>query len=127
MGEPLGHREVDGQGLQVAIVDADDRCAERDRAAELGFVMRLDQGVHPETAGFGNDLCGRCVVEHRQHDQNRIGAVDSRFGDLARVNDEILGEDRGVGRAADGGEIVERSAEKGRVGEHADRIGRTAP
>ena len=39
------------------------------------------------------------VVEHRQHDQHRVGAVQPRLADLARVDDEILGEDRPVERA----------------------------
>ena len=36
------------------------------------------------------------VVEHREHRQHRVGAVQPRLGDLARIDDEILGEDRPV-------------------------------
>ena len=40
--------EVDRKVAQVAVVDADQRRAERQRAAHLGFVMNLDQRVHAE-------------------------------------------------------------------------------
>ena len=34
------------------------------------------------------------VVEHRKHHQHRIGAGDARLDDLARIDEEILGQDR---------------------------------
>ena len=63
------------------------------------------------------------VVEQRQHDQNRVGAGDPRFGDLARIDEEVLGEDRPVELAARGREVVERSAEIGSIAQDAERIG----
>ena len=106
---------------QVAVVDADQRRAERQRAAHLGFVVNLDQRVHAETARLDDHRRAPRVVEQRQHDQHRIGSGDPRLGHLARVDEEVLGQDRAVEFAARRGEIVERAAEKWR-----DRKGRSA-
>jgi len=52
-----------------------------------------------------------------------VRAVNPGFGNLARIDDEILGENRPVIGLPNGGEIVERPAEIWRVGKDADRIG----
>ena len=115
--------EVDAEIAQVAVVDADQRRAERQRAAHLGLVMDLDQRVHAEPPRLGDHRSRRIVVEQREHDQHRVGARDPRLGDLAQVDEEVLGEDRPVELAARGREIVERAAEIGAVAQHAQRIG----
>ena len=47
--QPLGRREVDLEGAQVAVVDADQRRASSASArSSLGLVMHLDQHVHAE-------------------------------------------------------------------------------
>ena len=51
------------------------------------------------------------IVEQRQHHQDRVGSGDPRLGDLAQVDEEVLGEDRPVELAPSGREIVERTAE----------------
>ena len=53
---------------QVAVVDADQRRAERERAAHLGFVMDLDQRVHAEPARLG---------DHRRAPRRRRAATAS--------------------------------------------------
>ena len=110
--EPLGGREVDVEVPQVAIVDADDRRAERHRAAHLGRVMRLDQHVHAEPPRLVEDRRRFRIVEQRQDRQHRVGAVQARLRHLARVDDEVLGEDRAGKDAAHRREIVERAAEE---------------
>ena len=64
------------------------------------FVMNLDQRVHAEPARLGDHRARALIVEQRQHDQHRVGAGDPRFGDLARIDEEVLGEDRPVELAA---------------------------
>ena len=66
------------------------------------------------------------VGEHGEDGQHRVGAVKPGLGDLARVDDEVLGEDRPAELAPDRPQILERPAEIGRVGEHADRVRRAA-
>ena len=65
----------------------------------------------------------RFVAEHRKHDQHRVGAGEPRLDHLARIDHEILRKDGPGERGADRAQIVERAAEIGRVGEHADRVG----
>ena len=58
--------------------------------------MRLDEHVHAEPPRLAITAARLVVVEHREHRQHRVGAVQPRLGDLARIDDEILGEDRPV-------------------------------
>ena len=120
--KPLGHGEIDLERAQVAIVDAEDRRAEGERPPHLAFVMRLDQSVHAEPPGHRQDLGRLGIVEQRQDDENGVGAVEPGFGNLARVDDEVLGEDRAVEDPPHRAQILERAAEIGAVGEDADRV-----
>ena len=121
--EPLRGREVDRQILKVAVVDADQRCAERQCAPHLRLVVDFHQRIHAETAGFGDHRSRFAIVEQRQHHEDCVGPGDPRFDDLARVDEEVLGEDRPVELAPSGREIVERAAEICAVAQHAERIG----
>ena len=121
--QPLGGREVDREIAQVAVVDADQRRAERQRAAHLGFVMNLDQRIHAEAPRFVDHRARCVVVEQRQHHQHGVGAGDPGLDDLPQIDEEILGKDRsvelGAGRRRDR-RAIRRSK---RVDEHAQRIG----
>ncbi len=55
----------------------------------------------PKRARLGDHRSRRVVVEQRQHHQHRVGAGDPRLGDLARIDEEVLGEDRSVELAAE--------------------------
>ena len=94
--QPLGRRKIDRQIAKVAVVDPDQRRAERERAAHLGFVMDLDQRIHAEAPRLVDHGARLRVVEQREHDEDGIGAGDPRLGHLARIEEEILGEDRSV-------------------------------
>ena len=85
--------------------------------------MHFDQSVHAKAPRFGDAGGRRLVVEHRQHDQDRVGAVDAGLRHLTHVDGKILAQDRPVEAAAHDREIEKRTAEIGRIGEHADRIG----
>ena len=121
--EPLGRRKVDAEVAKIAVVDADQRRSERERAAHFGFVMDLDQRIHAEAPRFGDHRSRGRIVEQREHHQDRVGAGDPRLGDLAQVDEEVLGQDRPVEFAPGGGEVVERAAEIGAVAQHAERVG----
>ena len=64
--------------------------------------MNLDQRVHAQPPRFGDHLRAPLVGEQRQHHQHRVGAGNSRLGDLPDVDEEVLGEDRPVEFAARG-------------------------
>ncbi len=120
--EPLGGREVDPQRVEIAVVDADDVGAQPDRSTHLVDAVGLDQHVHAEPARCRHHRGRFLVAEHGEDHQHRVGAVPPGFGHLARVDDEVLGEDRPEILAPHRPQIVERSAEIRRVGEHADRV-----
>ena len=82
--------------------------------------MGFDQDVHAEPSGDRHDLGGLIVVEQGEEDEHGVGAVEPRLGNLARVDDEVLGEDRAGEDPPYRAQILERAAEKGRVGEDAD-------
>src|SRR6476646_9568730 len=113
----------DARRSEVAVVDADERRSERDRAAHFRFVMDLDQRVHPEAPRFVHH--GPCVVvaEKRQNHQHGVRSGDPGLGDLAQVDHEILGENRSVEMRPRGGEIVDRAAEICPVAQDAEGIG----
>ena len=46
--EPLADGEDRLEGAEVAVVDADQRATQRERARQLGLVVDLDQHVHAE-------------------------------------------------------------------------------
>jgi hypothetical protein len=121
--EPLGGGEVDVQGAKVAIVNADDCSAERDSAPNLSLVMRLDQHVHAEAARLGHDPGRVPIVEQRKEDEYGVCAMKPRLRHLARIDDEILGEDRAGKDPPHRAQVIERAAEEGTVGQHAHRGG----
>ena len=121
--EPFGHREIGGQRLQIAVVDADDRRPERQCARQFGLVMHFDDRVHRQPPRFGHHRRSLAVAKHRHHHQHRVGACRPRFGHLGGVDDEILGEDRPVEALPHLPQVAQRTTEILAVGEHADRVG----
>ena len=112
-GEPLGGGEVDREIAQVAVIDADQRRSERQRAPHLAFVMNLDQHIHAEAPRF-LDHGARCVVvQQRQHDENGVGTGDPGLDDLAPIDEEVLGKDRSVELVA--GRLRDRRAIRRRM------------
>jgi hypothetical protein len=60
--QPFAHREVLAEVAEVAGVDPDDARVERERAVELGFVVRLDEDGQAESGGRFVVLRKRSVV-----------------------------------------------------------------
>ena len=77
--------------------------------------MRLNQGIHAEQRRFGHDVTRGFVVQDRQHDENGVSAVQPGLRHLARIDDEILGEDRPVKFSPYRRQIGVGAAEIGRV------------
>ena len=75
---------VDLQRVEVAGVDADDRAAEREGAAQLVLGVHLAQDVHVEVLGGGDELLREVVLDQRQEQQDGVGAVGPRLGHLPR-------------------------------------------
>ena len=106
-GQPFRDREIDGQ------------------IAEALF-LGLDQHIHAKRVRRRQHRPRLVVVQHREHGEHRIRAISPRLRDLAGIDHEILGEDRSAEHCPHRRQIRQRAAEKGPVGEHADRL-RGAP
>ena len=90
--EALGGREIDRERLEVAVVDAEQRGVERERAGELRLVVDLDQRVHAERRCRRREL-GRLTVAEGGHDeQDAVRAERARLRYLIGVEHEVLAQ-----------------------------------
>src|ERR1700722_9331023 len=92
--QPLGDFERGDEGFEIAVVDADERRFEPQRALELGVVMDLEQHVHAMGEGRRLDLGGSAVVERRHDDEDAVGAHRPRLRDLVGLVHEVLAQHR---------------------------------
>lgn len=65
------------------------------------------------------------IVERRHDQQDEVGAGSPGLVDLVGVDDEVLAQQRGVDRGADGAQIGQAAAETPFFGEDADGAGTT--
>ena len=85
--------QVDGQGLEVAVVDAHDRAADGEGAIELLAVVDLDQGVEAGLLGGLGELAQLGIREGGHDQEDGVGAGDPRLPDLVGIDDEVLAQD----------------------------------
>ncbi len=121
--KPFGRCQVDRQVAKIAVVDADQRRSERERAAHFRFVMNLDQRIHAKAACLADDLPRLEVVEQRQHHQYSVGARNSGLDDLPPVDEEVLGKNWSIECRARRPQIVGRASEELAIRKHAQGIG----
>src|SRR3954452_19489025 len=82
------------EGAQIAIVDADHRRTQLQRAVKLGAVVDLDQHVHAVGDGGILELFCRGIIECRHDDQDAVGAMCAGLRHLIGVEHEILAQHR---------------------------------
>ena len=123
--QTLGHSERRLEGLQIAVVDADERRGEVQRPLELRLVMHLEEHVHAERQRhLFERLC--LGVRHRRHDdEDAVGAPGARLEHLVGLEHEIFSERRKGGRRTRCGQEFRRALERRRVGQHRE-AGRAA-
>ena len=107
------------ESAQVAVVDADERRVERERALELCSIVRLDQHCHAEAPGDALQLAHLRQLQRSHDQQDAVGPHRARLEYLHRFEHEILAQDRqpaGRSRRAQVVLLVERAeAEVGPV------------
>jgi len=118
--QPLRGGEVDLEGAEVAVVDADDGSAGHERALHLQLVVHLHEGVHIERPCKSDQLGKEGGVEDGGDEEDGVGAVDAGLVELVVVEQEVLAQEgRALGEGvADGGEVVQGALEVGLVGEN---------
>ncbi len=87
--------------------------------------MDLDQHIHAEAPRLGNHASCSFIVQQRQHDEDCIRSGDAGLGDLAKIEEEILGEDGAVETPPSGSYVAERTAEIHAVAKYAERVSDT--
>ena len=109
--------------LQVAVVDADARRARGDGDACLLDVVHFDDGVRAAARRPREASVERVHVEDRDDEQHPVGTRNARLGDLHGIDREVLAQQGDIDCRPDSGEVVERAAEVGSVGQHGDGRG----
>ena len=116
---------VDLEGREVAGVDPDRVGAEGDRPVELGGVVGFDERIEAELASGGHQTCRLLVVEVAQEQEDGVRAAPFQLGQLVRLAEEALREERQRRCGARCPQVVDRAREA-LVDEHGDRCGACA-
>ncbi len=117
--EPDGPLRVDVQRPQVAVVEPDDAGTGREGTVELARVVGLDERLEPEVErGVDETREPARRMEHRE-EEDRVGAGRPEERELARVDDELLGQDGDGHRGADGRQVGHRATEPVRLAQDA--------
>src|SRR5690606_15576525 len=92
-------------------------------AGEVGGLVELDQGRHPEGSGAGEQGGKPGVVEDLGGQEHGIGAGHAGLDDLVFVDQKVLAQDRDRDRGADPGEVRDVPLEVRGVGQDAEAGG----
>src|SRR5450759_2304516 len=118
--QPFRQTEVDLEGAQVAIVDADHLSACLHRDVHLVLVVHLDQRRDTPTQRYAQQLGQALLIEGGDDEQHGVGAGRPRLPHLVGIGDEVLAKDREVGRKPRGLDVLRPAAEARHVSEHRD-------
>src|SRR5438552_2936945 len=87
-----GGRNVSLERMQVAIVDADEERVKLARAAELLFVMHLDQGSQAKFASESSQSSQFVLFQHGSNEQYAVSPSSACFVQLVLVENKILAQ-----------------------------------
>ena len=93
-GEALGGGEVDRQGAEVAVVDAEEGAAHMDGTLELALVVDLDQHRHPQAARHLVQSGEPGVIQAGGDQQDDVRAMSPSLDHLVVLHHEVLAEHR---------------------------------
>src|SRR5215469_5616815 len=81
-GEPLTGPQSRLECFQIAVVDANERRATRERPLQLALVMDFNKHVHPKGERRIFKIAGRRIVDRSEDDQDAIGPPGAGFDHL---------------------------------------------
>ena len=122
----LGHRQIGHEGMQVAIVDSDQFSADARRESELLGVVNFDERGHFDFARQRRKRTQFALFQHRDNQQDAVGARRARFINLVRMENKILAQQRKIDRRAHRAQIIERAFEMA-IGQHRNRRRAASP
>ncbi len=92
-----------------------------ERAVELAIVVRLDQRVEVKLGGESDQTLQGILASARTISNAPAAPAPRASTQLQFVDDEVLPEHRKPASRGHGGEVSDRAAEEGAVGQHRDR------
>jgi hypothetical protein len=115
-----GALRIDDQAGHVAVVEPDQPGARSEGAVELPLVVRLHQRLETQGQRLLDEpaeASGRVERRDEQHEIRPGGAEELQ---LARLDHEVLGQDREGDGGPDRAQVVDRAAEPVRLTQHGD-------
>src|SRR5579875_1152507 len=106
-----GPLEVDAEGRQIPVVDADHRGRERPCPLELGGVVDLDEDVEAVAGGVAEQRTEVVVGERGDDEQDGVRTGGGGLRHLVGIDDEVLAQQGQRSRPPRPVEIIERTAE----------------
>ena len=116
--QPLRRRQIHLESFQVAVVHADERGRNFQRAFQFRLVVDFHQHGQTGFRGERMEFCQLLVAQNGDDEQDGVRAPFDGFENLPLINDEILAQQRQFHRGADLPEIIERTLEKLFVGQN---------
>ncbi len=120
LAQPDGPLWIDGQGPQVAVVQADQPGRRGEGAVDLALVVRLDQRLEADRPGGRDEArqAGRRMEAGQEQDEVGPGGAQER--QLPAIDDELLGQDRDADGRPNRAQVVDRAAEPVRLAQDRD-------
>ena len=106
---------------QVAVIDANDVCAERHGAFGLVLIVDFDERGEAQRIGQIEEGVQLCIVECSHDEQNCVCAGSVCFIHLIVVHDEVFTQRRSGDGIAHLLQVIEVTLEVSVVSQHADR------
>ena len=108
----FGRRQIHLESFQIAVVHADERRGNFQRAFQFRLVMNFHQHGQAGLGGERMKFCQLLVRQNGDDEQDGVRAPFDGFENLALINDEILAQQRQFHGGANLAEIIERALEK---------------
>ncbi len=117
--------DVNFEGAQVTIIDADDLRAGVDGAPKLVCIVDFHQRRHAEGRGELAEVPQFGIREDGDDQKDGVCAMGRGLDDLRLVDSKVLAQDRNASRPASGLQVLQTSLKEFGIGEHR-QSGRTA-
>src|SRR5260370_39539871 len=85
--------DVNGHGLQVAIVYTDDTRTGSERAIELFSGVNFDERLHDDLSAKSEEVTKQASCKYGTNQQKPVGAVAGRFPNLPGIEHRIFAQD----------------------------------
>ena len=107
---------VDLEGVQVALIDADQACTGSKRASQFLLVMDLDECREPERAGERHELGELAVAQRGDDQQHRVGTHHAGVIEITERNGEVLSQNGQRNGGPSGSQVGDAAAEERLIG-----------